>query len=113
MGDNFDKNRFVPYVMMHEFEAMLFSDCESFGRSIGYDKIIPSIQAIRDQFSNPEDIDDSPVTAPSKRIKCLIEEYEKPLMGNVAILGIGLESIRGECPHFSAWLHKLEDLPNH
>jgi len=27
MGAAFDRNRFVPYVMMHEFEALLFSDC--------------------------------------------------------------------------------------
>ena len=30
MGANFNPDRFVPYVMMHEFEAMLFSDCERF-----------------------------------------------------------------------------------
>ena len=27
MGSGFNPDRFVPYVMMHEFEAMLFSDC--------------------------------------------------------------------------------------
>ena len=112
MGDDFDRRRFVPYVMMHEFEAMLFSDCDSFGRSIGFDALIPDLQTIRDQFPNPEDIDDSKVTAPSKRIEKLIKEYEKPIMGNVAILEIGLESIRSECPNFSTWLNQLEDLPD-
>ena len=28
MGSTFNPDRFIPYVMMHEFEAMLFSDCE-------------------------------------------------------------------------------------
>ena len=35
MGNGFDRSRFVPYVMMHEFEALLFSDCAAFGHGIG------------------------------------------------------------------------------
>ena len=35
MGARFaEADRFVPYVMMHEFEALLFSDCEGFARGI-------------------------------------------------------------------------------
>ena len=34
MGQDFNPERFVPYVMMHEFEAMLFSNCERFAMSI-------------------------------------------------------------------------------
>ena len=33
MGRGFDDRRFIPYVMMHEFEAMLFSDCGRFGNN--------------------------------------------------------------------------------
>ncbi len=111
MGDSFNPNRFVPYVMMHEFEAMLFSDCERFGQAIAHTELIPSFQAIRNQFTTPEDIDDSPETAPSKRIEQLIRGYNKPLMGNLAILDIGIDSIRRECPHFGEWMEKLERLP--
>lgn len=57
-------------------------------------------QAIRNQFKTPEEINDSPQTAPSKRITNLISNYQKPLMGILAILEIGLESIRRECPFF-------------
>ena len=32
LGQGFDSERFVPYVMMHEFEGLLFSDCERFSR---------------------------------------------------------------------------------
>ena len=32
MGGSFNSGRFIPYVMMHEFEAMLFSDCAEFAR---------------------------------------------------------------------------------
>ena len=68
MGGSFDASRFVPYVMMHEFEAMLFSDCDGFARGIGCIVLAPKFQEIRDAFGTPEEIDDSPDTAPSKRV---------------------------------------------
>ncbi|MCY4502975.1 MAG: DUF4276 family protein [Alphaproteobacteria bacterium] len=108
MGGGFDQGRFQPLVMMHEFEAMLFSDCEAFGRAIERPDLIPDFQAIRDGFGSPEEIDDSPETAPSKRIKALYGGYDKRLMGNLAALEIGLDRIRAECPHFRSWLERLE-----
>ena len=108
MGGGFDRDRFLPLVMMHEFEAMLFSDCAAFGTAIGCPDLIPELQAIRDRFANPEAIDDSPETAPSKRIEALFSAYQKPLMGSRAALEIGLERIRAECPHFRSWLERLE-----
>ena len=86
-------DRFIPYVMMHEFEAMLFSDCEGFGRGICREDIVQPLQAIRDQFAKPEEIDDSPDTAPSKRIEHLMPNYQKPLIGNLAALEIGIHAI--------------------
>lgn len=111
MGDGFDTGRFLPYVIMHEFEGLLFSDCAAFGRGIGRDDLIPEFQRIRDQFATPEEINDSPVTAPSKRVEGLVMGYEKPLHGTLAALEIGLHAIRAECPHFSAWLAYLERWP--
>ena len=108
MGGAFNSGRFIPYVMMHEFEAMLFSDCEGFGREIGRVDLVEPLQAIRDQFASPEEIDDSPDTAPSKRIEHLMPNYQKPLMGNLAALEIGIHAIRRECPHFEEWLERLE-----
>jgi len=111
MGAGFDVRRFIPFVMMHEFEGLLFSDCESFSRGIGLPELADEFQAIRDQFSSPEEINDSPVTAPSKRVIGLVQGYEKPLMGTLAILEIGLDAIRRECPHFREWLARLESWP--
>ena len=111
MGSSFNPDRFVPYLMMHEFEAMLFSDCTAFARGIGSPDLAPSLQAIRDGFASPEEIDDSPVTAPSKHIATLIPGYQKPTQGLLAIQEIGLDAIRAQCPHFRAWLERLEGLP--
>ncbi len=111
MGGDFNSHRFVPYVMMHEFEAMLFSDCVAFSRGIGSPSLEKQFQAVRDAFDTPEEIDDSPHSAPSKRVQNLVPDYNKPLLGTLAALEIGLDSIRRECPHFQGWLHKLESGP--
>lgn len=112
LGDGFDPNRFIPYLMMHEFEGLLFSDCERFGRGIGRLDLVTQFQAIRNQFATPEEINDSPLTAPSKRVEALVPGYEKPLLGSLAVLEIGLGAIRTECPHFREWLERLLAWPH-
>lgn len=111
MGNGFEQERFIPYVMMHEFEGLLFSDADKLGSGIGKPELSPKFQAIRNQFTTPEEINDSPLTAPSKRIINLVPNYEKPLMGTLAILEIGLDAIRQECPFFRKWIERLEQLP--
>jgi len=108
MGKSFDSRRFLPYVMMHEFEALLFSDCQRFAQGIGRPDLAPRFEQIRSEFETPEEIDDSPATAPSKRVQALVPGYEKPLMGTLAILEIGLAAICAQCPHFRSWLEHLE-----
>ena len=110
MGTDFNPDRFIPYVMMREFEALLFSNCDSFARAIGRSDLIDDFQAIRDDFTTPEEIDDSPDTAPSKRIEALHPAYQKPTMGVLAAQSISLEAIRSECPHFADWLERLASL---
>ena len=103
--------RFIPYIQMHEFEALMFSDPVVFADAIGRPALQSDFAGIRDKFETPEHIDDSSVTAPSKRIQALFPEYEKPLMGETATKAIGLPKIRQQCPLFNAWLAQLENLP--
>lgn len=105
---NVHEVRFVPYVVMHEFEALLFSECKLFANGIGRNSLAVEFQKIRDQFTSPEEINDSPLTAPSKRIEELIPGYQKPLLGNLAALEIGLDRMRADCPQFANWLNRLE-----
>ena len=109
-GDQSVADRFVPFVVMHEFEGLLFSDCQLFGRGISRMDLVPQLQAIRDQFDTPERIDDSPITAPSKRVESIVPGYQKPFHGNLAAIEIGLVVMRGQCPHFASWLARLEHL---
>ena len=95
---------------MHEFEALLFSDCGAFSRAIGRPELEPQLRQIRDAFGSPEEINDSPDTAPCKRVEALVPGYEKPLFGTLAVLEIGLTGIRAQCPHFDGWLRELETL---
>ena len=105
-----DAVRFVPFVVMHEFEGLLFSDCGAFSRGIGRGDLEGQFQAIRSQFATPEEINDSLLTAPSKRIAALFPRYQKRQSGVLAAIAIGLDKIRAECPHFNDWLIRLEQL---
>jgi hypothetical protein len=111
LGGEFEARRFLPFVVMHEFEGLLFSDCQAFADGIGQPNLAAPFRGIRQQFATPEEINDSPITAPSKRVEALVEGYEKPLLGTLAALNIGLPTIRAECPHFRDWLGRLEAWP--
>jgi Domain of unknown function (DUF4276) len=103
----FPAGRFLPFVMMHEFEALLFSDCATLCKSVDHQGLEPLFSKIRADFASPEEINDSPQTAPSKRILALMPRYRKVRHGVTAARAIGLERMRAECPHFSDWLEKL------
>lgn len=109
LGSGFDPRRFIPYVVMHEFEGLLFSDPVQFSISIGRNDLSPAFQTIRDEFSSPEHINDFPDTAPSKRVLALHKPYQKILMGVQSIGDIGLDIIRKECPIFNTWIETLEE----
>jgi hypothetical protein len=109
MGEDFNPGRFVPFVVMHEFEGLLFSDCSAFAQEVGCPQLKDELAAIRAGFPTPEDINDSLETAPSKRIRALYPKYEKVLHGTVVALQIGVDKIEQECPHFSDWLRRLRE----
>ena len=100
--------RFVPYVVMHEFEGLLFSDPDRFAQSLGNPDLAPELRAIRREFRTPEGINDSPDTAPSKRVLNLYKGYRKPVDGVLAMKEIGLDTVRDACPLFDAWIAALE-----
>ena len=100
--------RFVPYVVMHEFEGLLFSAPDRFAQSLGKPGLASAFEAVRGEFETPEDINDSPDTAPSRRVLGLYRGYRKPLMGPIAMQAIGLDTVREACPLFDRWVETLE-----
>jgi hypothetical protein len=54
MGRSWNPTRFIPFVLMHEFEGLLFSDCEKLASGIGKQSLAIRFQRIRDDFNSPE-----------------------------------------------------------
>jgi hypothetical protein len=104
-----DHPRFRPHLMLHEFEALLFTDPASFESLFGAG-CAQKLGQIRDQFGSPEEIDEGPETAPSKRLRDVFPRYQKPQHGPQAAQIIGLAKMRAACAHFDAWLTLLEGI---
>lgn len=108
---------FVPYIQLHEFEALLFCGIKELASLYPYsEKNIMQLNSVLAQYEgNPELIDNSPQTAPSKRIINAVEankkhKYNKPQTAVEVIKEIGIEKIIKECQHFKEWVDKLIDL---
>ena len=101
---------FHAYLMVHEFEALLFARPEEMCTAFHRPEILTDLEQIRALFQTPEDINDDPQTAPSKRIIQIIPGYQKAVHGPMLTKRTGLNVLRGECHHFSDWLEWLEGL---
>jgi len=100
--------RFLAFLALHEFEAWLFSSRDVVPTMMIQPQKQLQFVAIRESVTTPEDINERPGFAPSKRLEQLFPAYRKTLHGPTAAARIGLGSIQRECPHFADWLFKLE-----
>lgn len=102
--------RFIPYISIHEFEALLFSDSKILSERLGINESI--IFDIISEFGLPEAINDSPDTAPSKRLAQLSRNrsFSKTIDGIAIAKAIGIEKIRERCNLFDLWIKKLEEI---
>ena len=111
IGGSWNETKVFPYVQQYEFEGLLFADVEAFGGLIDVpDESVAALRRIRDQFLTPEEINDDPITAPSKRIIGAIPRYRKSVHGPHVAETMGLEAMRAECPRFKEWVSRLESL---
>jgi hypothetical protein len=99
--------RFIPHLCIHEFESLLFSDPQILAEAAQHPNLGVQLRRIRDAFNTPEDINDSPDSAPSKQILKLIPLYKKVDDGTLAAQKIGLAKMREQCPHFREWIERL------
>lgn len=102
--------RFLAYFMIHEFEALLFSDPPVLASVMNAPSSHSHLQAIRNGFQTPEEINDDPRTTPSARVLKLFPGYRKRLHGPLTTGRIGLNTMRRECTHFNQWVSRLENL---
>ncbi len=109
IAEDIDHPRFLPNLMLHEFEALLFVDPSAYTHLFSDNVVIRNkLDGIRKSFTSPEEIDEGPATAPSKRLLNEFPTYHKTLHGPAAAAAIGLDKIRGCCAHFRRWLETLE-----
>ena len=94
-------------IVVHEFEGLLFSKPEAFSL-ITDDSTVKEISKIKESYGNPELINNSPETAPSKRLSKLIRRYSKVKNGTIVAKEIGINSILENCPHFLEWIRFIQ-----
>lgn len=103
--------RFKPYLQLHEFEAFLFVDPAQTGQELGLlSRQVESLTQIRAGFATPEEINDHPQTASSKRLLNIYHAYDKTFDGPLITVSVGLARLRAACPHFDGWVKWLENL---
>jgi hypothetical protein len=102
--------RFVPYLQLHEFEGLLFSDKQAFYTTFNEDELAgeDELEQTFADFNNPEMINDGVETSPSHRLERIISGYEKVVYGCCLAEAIGLDKMRQKSPRFDNWLKRLE-----
>ncbi len=101
--------RYIPYFAVHEFEALLFSDATVLAGAL---QIEPEkVQQVLNECGEPEAINNSPHTAPSKRLDNWCRgKFKKTITGIAIAKAISIPVIRKKCPVFNTWLVQLEGL---
>jgi Domain of unknown function (DUF4276) len=104
--------RFLPYVQLHEFEALLYANPAVAASVTGMAGLSAMMNAAKmDSAGNPELVNQTPQGAPSKRILATYPGYEKVLHGVQMARGVGLQSMLNQCAHFKSWHDSLIALP--
>lgn len=112
LAEDIDRANFIPNLMVHEFEALLFVEPRKFAEWTDLKRAVINLGEQARMYETPEDINDSPESAPSKRILKAMPSYQKTFHGPLIACEIGLDAMRKVCPHFNEWLVKLETLPS-
>jgi hypothetical protein len=111
MNSSEDPRRFIPYVQMHEVEALLFSDPKIMANVFERPDLETRFTQIVRECGGCEEIDDHKVTAPSKRIEGLFPGYRKGsgirAHAPIIVRRTGVDRLRQACPHFNEWITKL------
>lgn len=102
------EQRFIPFMTIHEFEALLFSNSSAIAKEL--DVSVEDIDSTLMEFGEPEAINNRPQKSPSKLLNKWSQNREFPkTTTGIAIAGsIGIDTIRKKCPVFNAWLKKFE-----
>jgi len=106
---SFGDDRFLPYIQLYEYEALLLADLDELKNWL--DPL--GVELLRDSLGDswePENVNDGPETAPSKRIIHFDQtyEYSKGSVGPNVARAISIPRLRNRCGHFDEWISALE-----
>lgn len=110
LGNAIDSRKFIPYLSLHEFEALVLVSPDEIAGAFPGENISDNLRMITQAAHSPEEINEGEQSHPSVRLTNLIPTYRKPQHGPIITLRIALEEICRSCPHFNEWLEKLESL---
>jgi len=101
----------IPYVQLHEFEALLFSDVAAFASVEGVTSdMVSELGEIVRKCGSPEKINDHYSTCPSRRIQSVFPRFDKVTHGVRVAKRIGVAKMRDKCPRFGQWMSRLTKL---
>ncbi|MBK7377957.1 MAG: DUF4276 family protein [Ignavibacteriales bacterium] len=113
MENEFEKDinnpKFLPYLQLHEFEALVFASEDKLPTAfINVPRKIAQVAAVSNSFKSPEEINEGPTSAPSKRLLNIFPDYQKTYHSQLILSQVSIDVLRAKCFHFNAWLLKLE-----
>lgn len=99
---------FIPFIMKHEFEALLFSSDEHLPDAMSANARERSqfLNVLR-EFHDPEEINRQHHLSPSNRILRIWPDYGKISSGVTVLEKVGVDTLRKRCPHFNRWIEQL------
>lgn len=110
---NLDHPKLLPYLSVHEFEALVLAGPDELAKTLlttGGDRGLRELRDVLGTVESPERINDGETTHPSARLQQWFPRYQKTLHGRLVTARIGLPRLRRACPHFDAWIAKLEQV---
>jgi len=115
LAEEIQDARFIPYIMLHEFEALLLTKTgleiiRERARVGKNDRSWKELQRDLARVGTPERLNDDANSHPSARIKKIWPRFKKTTDGVGILEQVPWEELCAACPHFGDWIRKLEAL---
>ena len=111
-AEELGRGAFIPYIQLHEFEALLFVDIIRLQTEYPLSgERIRKLKEETDIYGDPEMINNSPDTAPIKMIIAALAQdyhYNKVQSGATVTSAIGIEALLENCQHFKEWIENIK-----
>lgn len=106
-------SRYLPYLSLHQYETLVFSDLDTLERyydEVGLNANINRLRNEKRRFNNIEEINTD--NKPSYRLMSAISAngtsfYDKVTDGSEILSNIGMERLLLDSPHFANWVNDI------